>query len=75
MTTINDDDLPIRGAKAIARVLNLVDEDGNPDPRRAFYALEKGYVDADKWGKIWVSTRRRLLSPLLTPRKDRGQAA
>jgi hypothetical protein len=68
--SIDDDlDRPVYGAEAIALVLNLTDKHGNPDRRRAFYALEKGYADADKWGKIWVSTPRRLL------RRLRGQTA
>jgi hypothetical protein len=69
MLTIDDDlDRPIRGARKIARVLNLLDDNGEPDPRKAFYALEKGYADADKFGKIWVSTKRRLLGPLVSRR-------
>jgi hypothetical protein len=68
---IDDLDRPVQGAKQIAIVLNLFDEHGNPEERRAFYVLEKGYVDADKWGRIWVSTPRRLLKP----RNNRGAAA
>jgi hypothetical protein len=69
-TEIDPLDLPVHGAAEIARVLNLIDDDGKPDLRRAFYVLEKGYVDADKWGRIWVSTPRRLLKP----RNDRSAA-
>ena len=58
---IDDLDQPVYGAEAIAIVLNLR-KDGKPDTRRAYYACEKGYVDADKFGRIWTSTRRRLLS-------------
>ena len=55
-------DIPIHGAAAIAEVLNLVDQDGKPDPRKAYYVLEGGFVDADKLGKRrWTSTPRRLL--------------
>jgi hypothetical protein len=61
MSNIDDLDRPVQGAKQIARVLDLKDEDGNLDVRRTFYVLEKGYVDADKWGRIWTSTPRRLL--------------
>jgi hypothetical protein len=66
MPTIKDEDLdrPIYGAKAIAIAANLVDGDGNPDTRKAFYGLEMGYIDADKFGRKWRST----------PRRVRGQA-
>jgi hypothetical protein len=60
-----DLDTPVHGAAAIAEVLNLRDADGKPDERRAYYALEKGYVDASKMGTTWWSTRRRLLAPHL----------
>jgi hypothetical protein len=54
-------DRPVYGAPAIAEILNLLDESGKPDSRAAYYALESGHIDADKFGKIWTSTRRRLL--------------
>ena len=59
-------DIPVHGAAAIARILNLVHtsgkKKGKPNERRAFYLLEGGYVDADKLGKRrWSSTPRRLL--------------
>jgi hypothetical protein len=50
----DDLDLPVYGVEPIAQILNL-------DLRRAYYALEKGYVDADKFGRVWTSTKRRLL--------------
>jgi hypothetical protein len=58
-------DAPVYGAAAIAKILNLLDESGAPDARRAFYGLEKGFYDADKVGRQWVSTPRRLLKPHL----------
>jgi hypothetical protein len=58
-------DEPVNGARAIAEVLNLRDEDGNPDERKAYYGLELKRYDADKIGRLWVSTRRRLLAPHL----------
>lgn len=63
MATTNSDplDRPVYGAKAIANVLNLLKKNGEPDERRAFYMLEKGYVDANKVGETWTSTPRRLL--------------
>ena len=64
-------DTPGYGAAWVAAVLNLRKEDGGLDIGRAYYLLEKGYVDADKIGRgrvskddegrIWTSTRRRLL--------------
>lgn len=47
-------DAPVWGAANIGKVLNLT-------PRQAFYALERGLVDADKVGARWQSTIRRLL--------------
>jgi hypothetical protein len=48
-----DPDRPIWGARAIG-------EEINRDESQAFYLLENKRVDADKVGKHWVSTRRRL---------------
>jgi hypothetical protein len=59
-------DTPLYGAVAIAEALNLKDEDGNPDERKAYHGLERGYYDASKVGRIWTSTRRRLLRQHLT---------
>jgi len=49
----------------VAEVLNLRNEKGELDERRAYYALESGYLDASKLGRQWSSTRRRLLAPHL----------
>jgi hypothetical protein len=57
----NDLDTPGYGAPWVAEVLNLRKKTGELDDRRAYYVLEKGYVDADKIGRIWTSTKRRLL--------------
>jgi hypothetical protein len=83
----NDLDLPVYGAKAIAEVLNLRDENGGLDLRRTYYAAERGYIDADKFGRRWTSTPRRLLrrvqgsavgdslvSPRLAVRASEGHA-
>jgi hypothetical protein len=64
--TDSDLDVPVWGAPAIARILNLLDARGQPDLRRCYYVLEQRYVDATKIGAIWCSTRRRLLRPHLT---------
>jgi len=55
-------DTPGYGARWIADVLNIRDKNGELDEDRTYYILEAGYVDADKMGRIWTSTRRRLLS-------------
>ena len=47
-------DTPLWGARAIAEAMNLSE-------RQAWHKLEKGQLPAEKVGKIWVSTRRRLL--------------
>jgi len=52
---VNDLDLPIRGASSIANFLKL------PLPT-TYYGLEKGLYDADKLGRLWVTTPRRLLN-------------
>jgi hypothetical protein len=66
MSSFDDDlDRPIYGVREIARVLNLIDDRGEPDARRAYYVLEQGQVDASKLGRVWSSTKRRLLAPHL----------
>ena len=52
-------DVPVFGVQAFARVLNR--------PARKIYAdLEAKRFDgfAKKWGRVWVSTPRRLLASL-----------
>jgi hypothetical protein len=49
-----DLDTPLWGAREIAAVLNLTE-------RQVWHKLEKGQLPAEKVGKLWVSTRRRLL--------------
>jgi hypothetical protein len=53
---IDDLDKPIFGAKAIAEVL--------PDRnlKQVYYGLKRGLIDADKFGRLYVSTPRRLLN-------------
>jgi hypothetical protein len=63
-------DLPVFGAAKMARILNVVDDDGELDIRRMFYILEKGFVDADKAGGQWVSTPRRLRDSFALPRQN-----
>ena len=58
-------DTPGYGAAWVAEVLNLRNEKGELDERRAYYALESGYLDASKLGRQWSPTRRRLLAPHL----------
>jgi hypothetical protein len=58
MTTVQssvDLDTPIWGARDIGAVLNR-------PPRKTYYLLEAGLLPAEKVGKSWVSTRRRLLA-------------
>ena len=49
----DDLDRPIWEARAIAIEANLT-------IRQAYHALENGYLPADKAGRKWVTTRRRL---------------
>jgi hypothetical protein len=67
-------DQVVEGAEAIARVVGLVNEDGSARVRRAFYLLERGFLDATKHGRIWSSTPRRLLK-LPRDSKPTGEAA
>jgi hypothetical protein len=65
----------IYGAKAIAIAGDIMDAKGNPDIRKTFYALEMGYIDADKFGKKWRSTLRRVRAGQPPRRADSGQGA
>jgi len=49
-------DKPVFGAGPISRVVGLTE-------RQTYDGLEKGRLDGDKFGKLWVSTPRRLLAP------------
>jgi hypothetical protein len=49
-------DLPVWGAAAISEIINR-------SRRQTFYMLERGLLDADKYGNRWCSTPRRLLRP------------
>jgi hypothetical protein len=50
-------DMPIEGAEAFTRVYGWPPE----REKRVRYLLERGLIDADKVGRIWISTPRRLL--------------
>ena len=54
-------DRPLIGAKAIGREAKIVDAKGDVDTTATYYALERGYLDADKFGSRWASTPRRIL--------------
>lgn len=53
-------DRPIWGAEAIGLEAGVVDDDGNVDIRKTYYLLEKRWLPADKVGRAWVSTPRRI---------------
>ena len=54
-------DRAIYGAEAIGREAHLFfDSEGNVDLRKAYYGHGQGYLDADKYGRTWVSTPRRV---------------
>jgi len=65
---INDLDRPIRGAKRIGEILGL-------PPRQVYYGLEKGLYDADKLGRLWVTTPRRLLNQFAGRKPAEASAA
>jgi hypothetical protein len=52
----------VYGAKKIAELAGLFDGNGEPDERAAYHGLENGYIDADKYGRQWRSTPRRILN-------------
>jgi hypothetical protein len=62
-------DQPIYGGIAIGREVNLVDDKGEVLSAKVYRALRMGLIDADKFGRGWVSTRRRLWA------KHAGQVA
>jgi len=53
-------DRPIWGAKAIGQEAGCIKDDGEADERKTFYLLEMKLLDADKVGRQWVSTPRRI---------------
>ena len=55
-----DLDQPIYGAPAIGRAANLVDAKGRVLAAKVYRSLKLGYIDADKFGREWVTTRRRI---------------
>ena len=52
-------DRPVFGARAIAEEANLPGGE-----KQAFYMLSNGYLDGTKAGRLWVSSRRRILKSL-----------
>jgi hypothetical protein len=67
----SDLDVPVYGARAFAKILNR-------SPAQIYHDLDKGLLDAKKWGGTWASTPRRLLNgPLgpdnITPREAEPQ--
>jgi hypothetical protein len=57
---VADLDRPLWGASAIAQVIGRTE-------RQVFHLLENGHLPAEKIGKIWVSTPRRLLARIVGP--------
>lgn len=53
-------DQPIYGGPAIGRAANLVDGKGKVELAKVYRALRLGYIDADKFGREWVTTLRRI---------------
>jgi hypothetical protein len=51
----NPDDEKLIGAEAIRQAF-----DPNLTLAQTFYGLEKGLIPADKYGRKWITTRKRL---------------
>jgi hypothetical protein len=58
----SDLDRPLRGAEEIGREAGILDEHGNVDLDKVYYGLANGYLPASKYGRLWVSTPRRIRS-------------
>lgn len=59
MSNSNEDlDRPIWGVKQIAKIVDRTE-------RQTFHMLQSGQLPASKIGDRWVSTRRRLLAPIM----------
>jgi hypothetical protein len=56
-------DTPVYGAEAIGEVANVRNADGSVNISKTYAYLERGLIDADKFGaRKWVSTPRRILN-------------
>jgi hypothetical protein len=66
---MSDLDRPVWGAAEIGRIANVTKPDGTVDLRRTYYLLENKLLDADKFGRRYASTPRRIL------RRFAGEAA
>jgi hypothetical protein len=62
-------DRPLYGAKPIGQAAHLFDEVGNVDMRKTYWALKRGYIDANKFGGTWISTLRRIQTSWLAGAK------
>jgi hypothetical protein len=62
---IDDLDRPVWGAEAFGQIINR-------DVTHVFYMLNNGLLDADKIGRRWVSTPRRLLGQFNGQRRTVG---
>jgi hypothetical protein len=71
MTAVDDDNLKndlLEGAPAIAEFLGW-------QHRITYHRLQKGYLDADKVGPIWITTRSRLDKQFTTPKAHKEKTA
>jgi hypothetical protein len=56
----SDLDAVIWGAVQIGREAGVLKDDGSVDVRRTFYLLQRGLLDADKFGQRYATTKRRI---------------
>jgi hypothetical protein len=58
--TDNDLDRPLWGGEAIGREAGVIGKDGKVDLRKTYHLLEHGHLPAEKFGRLWATTARRL---------------
>jgi hypothetical protein len=63
----------IYGAKRIGEYAEIRNEDGTVNVQKVLYGLSHGLIDGEKYGRIWRSTPRRILSPKATVNKGTQQ--
>jgi hypothetical protein len=70
MSPESDPDRLLKGVEEIGVVAaevhpHFLKEDGKTvDERKVYYGLEKGYLAGSKYGRLWISTPRKIRASL-----------